>query len=78
MSIYRLHDGVPPIATTHADAVRLAVMAGAGNHWRNYMKDGALKDAVIDNTIKSARYQETEKEARRMRFCEQYGRRWQA
>lgn len=37
-------------ATTVADACRLAIADGVGDYWRNRLVDGALKDALIDNT----------------------------
>ena len=39
------------VATTIADAVRLAVADGVGDFWRNRIEDGSLKTGYIRNEL---------------------------
>ncbi len=54
------------VASTFADAVRLAVADGHDQFWRNRLENGKLKDAAIDN----ARFADSHfKDAMRMELC---------
>lgn len=68
---------MPAVAVTVADAVRLAVFDGDDRYWRNCIKDGPLLDAMVRNTITTARYREIADDNMKMALCEKHGRRHQ-
>lgn len=65
---------IKTVATTVADAVRLAVRENAPDYWRNRLEDGPYKTGIIHNQIYSADWQTTENESRAMEYRVRYGR----
>jgi hypothetical protein len=67
---------IKTVATTFADAVRLAQKNGNADYWTNTLEAGPLQDATVKNRLASG-LRESIRDQNLMALCTKYGRRWQ-
>lgn len=65
---------IKTVATTVADAVRLAVLDEMPDYWRNHLEDGDYKTGIIRNQIATGRHHATVTDSRVMEHRVRYGR----